>query len=144
MLVDGLSTVFPITEAVGEEFQNAHNNVQVTVGVSGTGGGFKKFAAGETDISNASRPIKDKEMAAAKANGIEIIELPVAYDGLSVVVHKENDFVDKLTIEELKKIWEPGSKVTKWNQVRPEWPDKEIKLYGPGTDSGTFDYLQKL
>lgn len=139
--VDGSSTVFPITEAAAEEFQNANPGVQVTVGVSGTGGGFKKFAAGETDISNASRPIKDKEAAAAKEKGIEFVEIPVAYDGLSVVVSKENTFVDKLTVAELKKIWEPESKVKTWKDVRPEWPAEEIKLYGPGTDSGTFEYF---
>ncbi len=139
--IDGSSTVFPISEAVGEEFQKLHPEVRVTVGVSGTGGGFKKFTAGETDISDASRPIKDKEKAAAEAKGIGYIELPIAYDGLSVIVNKENNWVDKLTVEELNKIWEPGSKVNKWNQIRPEWPDKEIKLYGPGTDSGTFDYF---
>jgi len=139
--VDGSSTVFPITEAAAEEFQNAHPGVQVTVGVSGTGGGFKKFTAGETDISNASRPIKDKEAAEAKQTGIEYVEIPVAYDGLSVVVNKENTWVDKLTIAELKKIWEPNSKVKTWKDIRPEWPAEEIKLYGPGTDSGTFEYF---
>jgi phosphate transport system substrate-binding protein len=107
--VDGSSTVFPITEAAAEEFQNANPGVQVTVGVSGTGGGFKKFTAGETDISNASRPIKDKEAAAAKEKGIEYMEIPVAYDGIAVVVSKENTWVDKLTVAELKKIWEPNS-----------------------------------
>jgi phosphate transport system substrate-binding protein len=139
--VDGSSTVFPITEAAAEEFQAANPGVQVTVGVSGTGGGFKKFVAGETDISDASRPIKDKEAAAAKEKGIEYIEIPVAYDGLSVVVSKENTWVDKLTVAELKKIWEPNSTVKKWSDVRPEWPQEEIKLYGPGTDSGTFEYF---
>lgn len=139
--VDGSSTVFPITEAAAEEFQIANPGVQVTVGVSGTGGGFKKFAAGETDISNASRPIKEKEAAAAKEKGIDFVEIPVAYDGISVVVSKENGFVDKLTVDELKKIWEPDSKVKTWKDVRPEWPDEEIKLYGPGTDSGTFEYF---
>ncbi|MDT3698688.1 MAG: PstS family phosphate ABC transporter substrate-binding protein [Thermincola sp.] len=139
--IDGSSTVFPVSEAVGEEFQKVNPEVRVTVGVSGTGGGFKRFTVGETDISDASRPIKDSEAAAAKEKGIEYIELPVAYDGLSVIVNKDNDWVDKLTVEELKKIWEPDSKITKWNQIRPNWPDKEIKLYGPGTDSGTFDYF---
>ncbi len=139
--VDGSSTVFPITEAAAEEFQNSNPDVQVTVGVSGTGGGMKKFAAGEIDIADASRPIKDKEAAAAKEKGIDYLEIPVAYDGLSVVVSKENTFVDKLTVAELKKIWEPESKVTKWSDVRPEWPQEEIKLYGPGTDSGTFEYF---
>ncbi|OEF98092.1 phosphate ABC transporter substrate-binding protein [Vulcanibacillus modesticaldus] len=139
--IDGSSTVFPITEAVAEEFQIANNKVQVTVGVSGTGGGFKKFTIGETDINDASRPIKDSEIAKTKENNINYLELPVAYDGLSVVVNKENDWVDYLTIDELKKIWEPNSQITKWSQVRPGWPDEEIKLYGPGTDSGTFDYF---
>jgi len=139
--IDGSSTVFPITEAVAEEFQNANPDVQVTVGVSGTGGGFKKFTTGEIDISNASRPIKDKEKEAATQNKIEYVEIPVAYDGLSVVVNKENNFVDNLTVDELKKIWEPNSKVKKWSDVRPTWPQEEIKLYGPGTDSGTFDYF---
>lgn len=139
--VDGSSTVFPVTEAVAEEFQAVHRGVKVTVGVSGTGGGFKKFAAGEIDIANASRPIKKEELEAARARNIEGIELPVAYDGLSVIVNPKNDFVSCLTTAELKKIWEPNSKVRTWKDVRPEWPDKEIKLYGPGTDSGTFDYF---
>ncbi|MFZ5645724.1 MAG: PstS family phosphate ABC transporter substrate-binding protein [Bacillota bacterium] len=139
--IDGSSTVFPISEAVAEEFKKANPGVNITVGISGTGGGFKKFAAGETDISDASRPIKDNEKQKALENKIEYIEIPVAYDGLSVVINKENTWVDKLTTEELKKIWEPGSTVKKWNQVRPDWPDIEIKLYGPGTDSGTFDYF---
>lgn len=139
--IDGSSTVFPISEAVGEEFQKLYPDARVTVGVSGTGGGFKKFTVGETDISNASRPIKDKEKEAAAQNKIEYIELPVAYDGLSVVVNKDNTWVDKMTVEELKKIWEPGSKVTKWSDVRAGWPDEKIVLYGPGTDSGTFDYF---
>lgn len=142
--IDGSSTVFPITEAVGEEFQKLNPNVRVTVGVSGTGGGFKKFVKGEIDIADASRPIKDEEKEAAAQAKIEFIEIPVAYDGLSVIVNKENTWVDKLTIEELKKIWQPDSKITKWNQVRPEWPDKEIELYGPGTDSGTFDYFTEV
>lgn len=139
--IDGSSTVFPITEAAAEEFQKANPGVQVTVGVSGTGGGFKKFTAGETDISDASRPIKDKEKEAAKAKNIDYLEIPVAYDGLSVVVSKENSFIDKLTVDELKKIWEPESKVKKWSDVRAGWPQEEIKLYGPGTDSGTFEYF---
>ena len=142
--IDGSSTVFPITEAVGEEFQKLHPDVRVTVGVSGTGGGFKKFVKGEIDIADASRPIKDQEKEAAVQAKIEYIELPVAYDGLSVVVNKDNTWVDKLTVEELKKIWEPDSKITKWNQIRPEWPDKKIELYGPGTDSGTFDYFTEV
>jgi phosphate transport system substrate-binding protein len=139
--VDGSSTVFPISEAVAEEFGSAQPKVRVTIGVSGTGGGFKKFLAGETDINDASRPIKDKELAQAQANGIQFIEMPVAYDGLSVVIHKDNDWVDYLTVAELKKIWEPGSTVVTWQDVRPEWPAEKIGLYGPGTDSGTFDYF---
>lgn len=139
--VDGSSTVFPITEAMAEEFQKAHRGVRVTVGISGTGGGFKKFCVGETDINDASRPIKSKEAAKAAENGIEFIELPVAFDGVSVVVNPKNDFVDFLTIEELRKIWQPGSTVKKWGEVRPGWPNRPITLYGPGTDSGTFDYF---
>ena len=141
--IDGSSTVFPITEAVAEEFGmvREHRRVRVTVGVSGTGGGFKKFLAGETDINDASRPIKQKEIDKAKKNGVRYIELPVAFDGLSVVVNKENTWVDYLTVAELKKIWEPGSKVKTWKDIRSSWPDKKIQLYGPGTDSGTFDYF---
>lgn len=139
--IDGSSTVFPITEAVAEEFMKKHPKVKVSVGVSGTGGGFKKFTVGETDISNASRPIKDSEKQKAEENKIEYIELPIAYDGISVVVNKDNNFIDSMTVAELKKIWEPNSTVKKWNQIRPEWPDLEIKLFGPGTDSGTFDYF---
>lgn len=139
--IDGSSTVYPITEAISEEFQAENPDAQVTIGVSGTGGGFTKFLNQETDINNASRPIKDKEVALAEKNSIEYIEIPIAYDGLSVVVNKENDWVDYLTIEELNKIWEPNSQITKWSQVREGWPDKEIKLYGPGTSSGTFDYF---
>jgi phosphate transport system substrate-binding protein len=139
--VDGSSTVFPITEAVAEEYGAVDKKVRVTVGVSGTGGGFKKFAAGEIDINDASRPIKKEEAELAKKNKIDFIELPVAFDGLTVVVSQQNDFVDQLTVAELKKIWEPGSKVKKWKDVRPNFPDVAIKLYGPGPDSGTFDYF---
>ncbi|MGC5325314.1 phosphate ABC transporter substrate-binding protein PstS family protein [Brevibacillus sp. SYSU BS000544] len=139
--IDGSSTVFPISEAVAEEFQKAQPDVQVTVGQSGTGGGFKKFVVGEIDISDASRPIKDKEKEDAAKNKIDFVELPVAYDGISIVVNKENAFVDKLTVDELKKIWEPESKVKTWKDVRADWPAEEIKLYGPGTDSGTFEYF---
>jgi phosphate transport system substrate-binding protein len=144
ILIDGSSTVFPVTEAVAEEFQKIQRDVRVTVGVSGTGGGFKKFALGETDISNASRPIKDSEAAAAKEKNIEYIELPIAYDGLSVLVNPKNDWVDYLTVAELHEIWKPDSKVTNWSDVRPGWPDKKIELYGPGTDSGTFDYFTEV
>ncbi|WP_427338474.1 PstS family phosphate ABC transporter substrate-binding protein [Caloranaerobacter sp. DY30410] len=139
--IDGSSTVFPITEAMAEEFQKMHKDVKITIGVSGTGGGFKRFTKGETDISDASRPIKDKEAKIAQENGIKYKQVKVAYDGISVLVNPQNDWVDNLTVEELKKIWEPNSTVKTWKDIRPEWPDKEIKLYGPGTDSGTFDYF---
>ncbi len=144
--VDGSSTVFPITEAVAEEFGHVpqFRKVRVTVALSGTGGGFKKFCIGETDINDASRPIKTKEIDKARKNNIRYMELPVAYDGLSVVLNKKNDWVDYLTVAELKKIWEPGSKVKTWKDIRPTWPDKKILLYGPGTDSGTFDYFTEV
>lgn len=139
--IDGSSTVFPITEAMAEEFGKEQKKVRVNVGLSGTGGGFKKFVIGETDINDASRPIKDSEITAAKTNKVEYVELPVAYDGITIVVNKANDWADTITVAELKKIWEPGSKVKKWSDVRPEWPKQDIKLFGPGTDSGTFDYF---
>ncbi|MFD1096393.1 PstS family phosphate ABC transporter substrate-binding protein [Salegentibacter chungangensis] len=141
--VDGSSTVYPITEAVAEEFRSEKPKVNVTIGVSGTGGGFQKFTRGETDISDASREIKDKEAAVAKENGINFVELEVAYDGLAVVINPENDWAKSFTVEELKKIWEPAAqgKITKWSQVNPEWPDEEIHLFGPGVASGTFDYF---
>ncbi|SHI35968.1 phosphate ABC transporter substrate-binding protein, PhoT family (TC 3.A.1.7.1) [Arenibacter nanhaiticus] len=141
--IDGSSTVFPVSEAVAEEFRNVQPDVKVTIGVSGTGGGFQKFSRGETNISNASRPIKDKEIAICKENNINYLELEVAYDGLAVLVNPENTWVDSFTIEELKKIWEPAAQGTimKWNQIRPEWPDEEIHLYGPGVASGTYDYF---
>ncbi len=139
--VDGSSTVFPITEAVAEEFQKLHRDIRVTVGISGTGGGFKKFCAGETDLNDASRPIKAKEVSLASENGIDFIELPVAFDGISVLVNPKNEFVDSLTVEELRKIWQPGSMVKKWSDVRATWEDGPLNLYGPGTDSGTFDYF---
>ncbi len=142
--VDGSSTVFPITEAVAEEFQKAKKGaVKVTVGISGTGGGFKKFCRGETDVSDASRPILKKEMEACAKEGIKYVELPVAFDALTVVVNKNNDWLKSVTVEELKKMWEPGAqgKVTKWNQVNASWPDAPLKLFGPGADSGTFDYF---
>ena len=140
--IDGSSTVYPITEAVAEEYQIA-TKVKVTVGISGTGGGFKKFCRGETDISNASRPILKKEMDACKEAGVQYIELPVAYDGLTVVVNKNNDFVKSLTVEELKKMWEPSAqgKVKSWKQINPAFPDTPLKLFGAGSDSGTFDYF---
>jgi phosphate transport system substrate-binding protein len=142
--VDGSSTVFPITEAVAEEFRKTFPDVKVNVGVSGTGGGFKRFIAGETDINNASRPIKDSEAETATANGVEYLELEIAIDGLSVMVNPENEFVDCLTVQQLKDIWEPSSSVDSWNDVNPVWPDTELRLYGPGTDSGTFDYFTEV
>ncbi|MEQ1855864.1 MAG: PstS family phosphate ABC transporter substrate-binding protein [Longimicrobiales bacterium] len=142
--IDGSSTVFPIAEAVAEEFQIANADVRVTVGFSGTGGGFERFCAGETDLSNASRPINDTERAACAAAGIEFTELEVAWDGLSVIVNPANDFVTCLTTAELRRVWEPGSVVRSWRDVRPEWPDESIRLYGPGTDSGTFDYFTEV
>ncbi len=142
--VDGSSTVYPITEAVAEEFQKAKKNaIKVTVGISGTGGGFKKFCRGEIDIANASRPILKKEMADCKAAGVEYIELPVAFDALTVVMNPKNTFLKELTVEQLKAIWEPAAqgKIARWNQVNPAWPDAPIKLFGAGSDSGTFDYF---
>jgi phosphate transport system substrate-binding protein len=142
--VDGSSTVYPITEAVAEEFQKAKKGaVKVTVGISGTGGGFKKFCRAETDISDASRPILKKEIEACAKEGVEYIELPVAYDGLSVVINPKNDWVKSLTVADLKKMWEPSAKgkVNSWKDIRPEWPDVKLKLFGPGADSGTFDYF---
>ncbi len=142
--IDGSSTVYPVTEAVAEEFQKAKKGaIRVTVGISGTGGGFKRFCRGETDISNASRPIKESEIKVCREQGIEFIELPVAYDGLAVAVNPKNTWVKTLTVADLKKMWEPEAKgmVTKWNQVRPEWPDAPLKLFGPGADSGTFEYF---
>lgn len=139
--IDGSSTVYPITEAVAEEFIAVNPDVRVPVGVSGTGGGFKKFIAGETDINDASRKIKDAEAEEAKAAGINFMELEVAYDGLSVLVNLENTWVESLTVEELKKIWAPDSTVKTWQDVRAEWPAEAIKFYAPGTDSGTFDYF---
>ncbi|WP_258556229.1 PstS family phosphate ABC transporter substrate-binding protein, partial [Fischerella thermalis] len=143
--VDGSSTVFPISEAMAEEFQKANPGVQVTVGSSGTGGGFKKFCNNETDISNASRPIKPEEVELCKKNNVEYIELPVAFDGLSVVVNPQNNFVKCLTVAELKKMWEPAAqgKVTSWRQIRPDFPDQRLGLYGAGTDSGTYDFFTK-
>jgi phosphate transport system substrate-binding protein len=142
--IDGSSTVFPITEAAAEDFGAIEAKVRVTAGVSGTGGGFKKLVKNEIDICDASRPIKPEEIAAAKEAKISYIELPIAFDGLSVVVNPKNDWVDSLTVAELKKIWEPGSKVKTWKDVRPSWPDRVMKLYGPGTDSGTFDYFTEV
>ena len=142
--IDGSSTVFPVTEAAADDFQLAKKGaVKVTIAISGTGGGFKKFCRGETDISNASRPILKKEMEECAKNGIKYVELPVAFDALTVVVNPKNKFLSKITVEELKKIWEPAAQgaVTRWKQVNPAWPDTAIKLFGPGGDSGTFDYF---
>ncbi|EKE17157.1 MAG: hypothetical protein ACD_10C00595G0002 [uncultured bacterium] len=142
--IDGSSTVYPITEAVAEEFQKAKKNaIKVTVGISGTGGGFKKFCRDETDFSNASRPITAKEMAACKAAGVEYVEMPVAYDALTVVINPKNAFLKQATVEEMKKLWEPAAQgvVMKWNQVNPAWPDAPVKLFGAGADSGTFEYF---
>ncbi len=139
--IDGSSTVAPITEAVAEEFRKEQPGVLVNVGISGSGGGFKRFTVGETDISDASRAIKDKEASAAKENGIEYYEFLVGVDGLSVMVNPENDFVNCMTIEQLNMLWKPGSTVDSWNDLDPSWPDRKINLYGPGTDSGTFDYF---
>jgi phosphate transport system substrate-binding protein len=139
--IDGSSTVFPISEAMAEEFQKKNPRVRITVGISGTGGGFTKFCNGETDISDASRPIRESEKTVCRRNGIEYVELQVAYDGLSLVVNRANTWVDCLTTAELKKIWDAGSRVNNWKDVRAGMPDVELKLFGPGTDSGTFDYF---
>ena len=139
--IDGSSTVFPISEAMAEEFQIANPGVRVTVGISGTGGGFKKFCAGETDISDASRPMKQSEIDVCAGNGIEPIEIPVAWDGLTVVRNSSNDWATCMTVDELARLWQPGSTIQSWNQIRADWPDQEIVLYGPDTDSGTFDYF---
>lgn len=141
--IDGSSTVYPVTEAIAEEFRSVEPDVNVTIGVSGTGGGFQKFGRGEIDLANASRPIKDSEKKIAEDNNISFVEMEVAYDGLAVVIHPENDWVESFTIEELKKIWEPAAQgtITRWNQINPEWPDEEIHLFGPGVASGTFDYF---
>ncbi len=142
--IDGSSTVFPITEAMAEDFQKAKKGkIRVTVGISGTGGGFKKFCRGETDISDASRPILKKEMDDCRAAGVQYIELPVAYDALTVVIHPDNKWAQTLTVADLRKMWEPAAqgKVKTWKQVNPAWPDQPLKLFGPGADSGTFDYF---
>ena len=142
--IDGSSTVYPITDAMAKEYQNTNpKKAKITVEFSGTGGGFKKFCAGETDISNASRPIRPEEMEACKKAGIRYYELPIAFDALTVVVNPKNDWAKDITVEELKKIWEPAAqgKITSWNQIRPNWPNRPITLYGAGKDSGTFDYF---
>jgi phosphate transport system substrate-binding protein len=139
--IDGSSTVFPITEAIAEEFSLQNKDIQVTVGVSGTGGGFKKFTVNETDINNASRTIQPLEQEAAKKNGVEFLEIPVAYDGITLIVNPKNTWANDITTAELKKIWEPNSKVKTWKEVRATWPDQPLRLFGPGVDSGTFDYF---
>ena len=142
--IDGSSTVFPITEAVAEEFQKStKGKVRATVGISGTGGGFKKFCRGETEFQNASRPIQGKEMEACSKEGITYLEIPVAFDALTVMVSPQNKWLTEISIADLKKIWEPAAqgKILKWSQVNPKWPDEPIKLYAPGADSGTFDYF---
>jgi phosphate transport system substrate-binding protein len=141
--IDGSSTVFPISEAVAEEFQRANQGTRVTVGISGTGGGFQRFCRGETDISDASRPISTSEIAACSSAGVTFIELPVAYDGIAIVVNPKADWINDITVAELRTLWEPGAqgKITRWNQVRAGWPDREIHLFGAGVDSGTYDYF---
>lgn len=142
--IDGSSTVYPITDAVAAEFQKARKYAtNLTVGISGTGGGFRKFCRGETDISDASRPILTKEMQECRAAGVEYLELPVAFDALTVVVNIKNPFLTSITVDELKRLWEPAAqgKVMRWNQVNPAWPNAPVKLFGPGADSGTFDYF---
>ncbi len=144
--IDGSSTVYPVTEAVAEEFQKTMPGTHVTVGRSGTGGGFQKFCRNETVISNASRPITATEIDACQKSGATYVELPVAYDGLTVVVHPKNTWATSITVAELKKLWEPAAqgKVTRWNQIRPSWPNQEVHLFGPGVDSGTFDYFTEV
>lgn len=142
--VDGSSTVAPISMAVAEEFKKVTPGVDVSVGISGTGGGFKKAIAGEIDVADASRPITKSELEKAGSNGIEFIELPVAFDGLSFVTNKANTWAKDLTVDEIKKIYLDGSTVKTWKDIRPTWPDKSIKLYSPGTDSGTFDYFKEV
>ena len=144
VLIDGSSTVFPIMEAVSEEYMAEQPDVQVSVGFSGTGGGFKKFIASETDMSNASRTIKDEEKAELEANGVEFTEFELAKDGISIVVNKENDWIDSLTIEQLQAMWIENGETKLWSDINPEWPEEEIKFYSPGTDSGTFDYFNEV
>ncbi|GAB6100582.1 PstS family phosphate ABC transporter substrate-binding protein [Halanaerocella petrolearia] len=141
VLIDGSSTVYPVTQAVAEEFMKEYPGVRASVGVSGTGGGFEKYTIGEIDINDASRKMKDSERELAQENGIETMRATVAYDGISIIIHPDNDWAKSMTVEELNKIWKPGSNVKKWSDIRPEWPDKEIDLYAPGSDSGTFHYF---
>ena len=141
--IDGSSTVYPVSEAVAEEFLKMHPKVKVTVGLSGTGGGFKKFGRGDTDINDASRPIKQEEIEMCNSNNIHYTDVQIGFDGLSVVINPQNDFVKDITVAELKKMWEPEAqgKIKRWNQIRPEWPNEEFHLYGPGVESGTYDYF---
>lgn len=143
--IDGSSTVYPISEAVAEEYRYEDRKLRVTVGVSGTGGGFKRFCAGDIDINDASRAIKKSEIAKCKANGVEYIELPIAYDGLAIVVNPQNKFLKSITVKELKKMWEPKAQktITSWKQINPVWSDVPLSLFGPGVDSGTYDYFTK-
>lgn len=144
VIMDGSSTVFPIAEAVAEEYMAEQPQVKVSVGSSGTGGGFKKFIAGETDLTNASRPVKEEESTLIDEKGIEYTELKLAFDGISIIVNKNNDFIDHMTVEELKELWIDNGTVKKWSDIRPEWPKDEIKFYSPGTDSGTYDYFNEV
>ena len=141
--IDGSSTVYPITEAVAEEYRNVAPKVKISVALSGTGGGFKKFGRAEIDINDASRAIKEKEIELAESNGVKYVELTVGYDGMAVVVNPQNDWCNDMTVEELKLLWSPEAqgKIMKWNQIRPEWPDEEVHLFGPGVESGTYDYF---
>jgi phosphate transport system substrate-binding protein len=141
--VDGSSTVAPIAEAINEEYAAVQPDVKVSIGVSGSGGGFEKFIAGETDLSNASRPIKDEEKQKLEEAGIDFTEFKVANDGLSIVVNKENDWVEEMTMEDLRKLWLEDGKTKKWSDINPEWPDEEVKFYSPGTDSGTYDFFHE-
>jgi phosphate transport system substrate-binding protein len=144
--IDGSSTVYPITEAIAEEFRVVQPDIKVSVGVSGTGGGFKRFGRGEIDVNNASRPIKESEIKACEENSVQYVGLMIAYDGLAVLVNPQNTWVDHFTVEELKKIWEPAAqgKITKWSQIRAGWPDEPFNLYGPGVASGTYDYFTEV
>lgn len=142
--MDGSSTVAPIMEAVNEEYAATQPNVKVSIGVSGSGGGFEKFIAGETDLSNASRPIKDEEKQKLEESGIDFTEFEVAKDGLTIVVNKENDWAEDMTVEDLQKLWVEDGKTKKWSDINPEWPDEEVKFYSPGTDSGTYDYFNEV
>ena len=147
IMVDGSSTVYPITDEMAKRFQQeVPNTPDISVNFSGTGGGFRKFCAGQTDMSNASRPITQKEMAQCKSNGVEYVELPIAFDALTVVINSANTWAETMTVEDLQRLWEPSAEaaITRWNQIQPDWPDEAIALYGPGTDSGTFDYFTEV